>query len=179
MSEAFKSEAEAKQAANKLMAKSGKAVVVVATTGGFVLRDAEQEDAPMSATPPVVRPKRKPLGRQDVLKYPGRPGYVRRVVNDREDRIRRFEEAGYNIVQDADLVPGEKRAGDASQVGAPVSKQVGGGMRAYLMEIPEEWYNEDQAVKQGQVDAYEQEMQRTRGGVDGSYGDMKIASHRR
>ena len=42
------------------------------------------------------------------------------------------------------------------------------------MEIPEEYYNEDQANKQAKVDEYENEMRRTRGGVDGSYGSIKI-----
>ena len=121
------------------------------------------------------RPKRVPLGTRNVLKYPDRPGYVRRVVNDVEDRIQRFQNAGYEIVQNKNLPSGDPRAGDASQMGMPVSKSVGNGVKGVLMEIPEDWYKEDQQSKQDKISADEGAMRQNKGGVEGAYGDIGIA----
>jgi len=122
------------------------------------------------------RPKRVPLGTRNVLKYPKRPGYVRRVVNDVEDRIYRFQQAGYEIVQKADLPSGDPRAGDASQMGMPVSKNVGNGVKGVLMEIPEEFYREDQKARQDKITADEMAMKQSKGGVEGGYGDLKLGT---
>jgi hypothetical protein len=121
------------------------------------------------------RPKRIPLGTRNVLKYPKREGYVRRVVNDVEDRVHMFQQAGYEIVQKKDLPSGDPRAGDASQMGMPVSKNVGNGVKGVLMEIPEEYYLEDQVRKQAGVSAQESSMKQSKGGVEGAYGDIGIA----
>jgi hypothetical protein len=45
-------------------------------------------------------------------------------------------------------------------LGAYVTKSVGGGRVGYLMAIPEEFYKEDQAAKQAQVDASESAMRK-------------------
>ena len=120
------------------------------------------------------RPKRVPLGTRNVLRYPERPGYVRRVVNDVEDRIYRFQQAGYEIVQKKDLPSGDPRAGDASQMGMPVSKSVGNGVKGVLMEIPEEYYREDQKARQDKITANEMAMKQSKGGVEGGYGDLDL-----
>jgi hypothetical protein len=160
----FKTEHAAK-AKQSVLKKQGVKTEVVQEGEGWVLKTETKK-----------RPKRIPLGTRNVLKYPKRPGYVRRVVNDVEDRIQRFKDAGYEIVQKKDLPSGDSRAGDASQMGMPVSKSVGNGVKAVLMEIPEEWYEEDQKAKQDKIKAAEAAMKQNKGGVEGGYGDLKIGT---
>jgi hypothetical protein len=103
------------------------------------------------------RPKRVPIGTRNVLTAPAKAGYVRRWVNDRDDRIERFREAGYEVV-DGDVQVGDPRAGDPTKTGSPVMKSVGGGVKAYLMEIPKEWYDEDQKAKADRVNEMEKAL---------------------
>jgi hypothetical protein len=57
-------------------------------------------------------------------------------------------------------------------MGDVVRKSVGGGRHAVLMEIPKEWYDEDQAEKQKEVDAREGSMEpNTR---EGQFGSVTI-----
>ena len=156
----FETENAAKMRQGQLK-KQGKETRVVPVEDGWALEEK--------------RPKRIPLGTRNVLQYPKRPGYVRRVVNDVEDRVMRFQQAGYEIVQKKDLPSGDPRAGDASQMGMPVSKGVGNGVKGVLMEIKEEWYLEDQKRKQTDVSAQEAAMRQNKGGVEGAYGDIGIA----
>ena len=100
------------------------------------------------------RPQRTPVGRRNVLTAEQRKGYVRRWVNDVDGRIQMFEEAGYEAVTTPTQV-GDEIAGSASQVGSVVRKPVGGGVTAVLMEIPKEFYSEDQAAKEAHLKAKE------------------------
>lgn len=124
-----------------------------------------------------VRPSRVPLGTRNVLTAPQRPGFVRRFVNDRDDRVKRFLEAGYTIVSDSSIEVGDPAAGKDSPVGSPVSKAVGGGVRAVLMEIPEDWFREDQALKHKTTDELESQMrQNVKHNSDLDYaGELKIS----
>lgn len=85
------------------------------------------------------------------LSYDARPGYHRHWFNDTGSRIGDAENGGYTKVNDKE--------------GKPVSKIVGtqeGGERlvAYLMEIPQEWYDEDMAEQQASIDAKEELIKR-------------------
>lgn len=121
------------------------------------------------------RPKRTPLGLRNVLNAEKREGFVRRYFNDVDDRIERAKAAGYTPV----LV--ESDASDPnmgpSQMGTVSAKSVGGGVRAVLMEIPEEFYQEDQAAKQARVDATETGLrpQNIKGSqYGGNYGGVEV-----
>jgi len=92
-------------------------------------------------------PGRIPVGSRDRLKFEEREGYHRRVVNDVDGRIEMFKQAGYELVT-TPTAGAELQAGDASQIGSVVRKPVGGGVDGVLMEIPKEWYEEDQAAKE-------------------------------
>jgi hypothetical protein len=91
--------------------------------------------------------KRIPIGTRDKLNFEQREGFVRRVVNDVDGRVAMFEDAGYEQVR-APTEGAPLEAGDASQLGSVVRKPVGGGVEGVLMEIPKEWYEEDQAAKE-------------------------------
>lgn len=79
-----------------------------------------------------------------------RPGYVRRWVNDTPGRIAAAEKAGYEHVTEGD----QKRS-----INAGVNED-GSVMRAHLMEIPKEFYDEDQAAKQKPIDEFEEQLRR-------------------
>lgn len=108
---------------------------------------------------PFGRPIRVPLGTRNILTAPQRKGFVRRFVNDIKDRVRQYEAAGYTIARD-DIEIGDKKAGKESQLGSVANPSVGAGDTAVLMEIKEEWYNEDQKAKQDRILIGENDMKR-------------------
>ena len=82
---------------------------------------------------------RKPLGRQtQKLDSSERPGFHRHWFNDERDRIKEALEAGYAYVKDAEGKPMSKVVG---------TKKEGGPLTAYRMELPLEWYDQDQNAK--------------------------------
>lgn len=102
--------------------------------------------APLEDASRANRPKRIPLAAQNRLGAPTRSGYARRIVNDTDDRIERFKKAGWAIVE-GDFPIGDERSKDPSLLGKQRRTAVGHGTNAFLMEIPEEWYNADQEAK--------------------------------
>ena len=118
--------------------------------------------------------KRIPLGTRNVLTAPKRDGFVRRFVNDKGDRVQRFKDAGYSIVED-NIQVGDPKIGRPEQLGSNVSVPLSGGnQRAVLMEIPEEHYKEDYAAAQNKITAQENEMKRNSmsQGKDGLVGKV-------
>lgn len=107
------------------------------------------------------------------------PNYVYRWVNDDgRGRIDRATAGGYEFVQaDSDQKVGTGSADGNSDVGSRVSRIVGtqeggAGMRAYLMRIKREWYEQDQKAKQALVDQIDSAIKRGdahRSGDDNRY----------
>jgi len=145
------------------LAKQGTQTEVVKDEDGWALKTIARK-----------RPPRVKLGTRNVLRYPERPGYHRHVFNDVDDNILIKQQAGYEIVQKKDLPSGDPRAGDATQMGMPVSKSVGGGVKGILMEIPIEWYEEDQKERQDKILEDENVMKQPRNDA-GAYGGMDIS----
>lgn len=134
----------------------------------------------------VGRPRKEPKvervpfgAHRTKLQVPAIKGFVLRWINDVDGRPERAVEGGYVYVT-KDEVP--KKIGDGnlhqdnSDLNSRVSKIVSRGnkkpVRAYLMKIKKEWYEEDQRAKEGvnqQVD--EALRQGTPGGnvVDNQY----------
>ena len=101
---------------------------------------------------------RTPLGARNRLTFSNLdPEFQYRVINDTDDRLARAQEAGYEFVESSEQM-GDKRAAEAGKIGANVSKPVGNGTTGYLMRIPKEWYDEDQAAKQKQINRTETAM---------------------
>lgn len=112
-------------------------------------------------------------GRRNVLTASNKePGFVYRFVNDTGDRVSQFQEMGYEVVTDKTIRIGDRRVAVASAEGSPRTAKVGGGVSAVLMKIKDEWYNEDQAAKQAEVDEMEKSIKQTPG--EGSYGKVEI-----
>jgi hypothetical protein len=95
------------------------------------------------------------------------PNFVYRWVNDDgRGRLDRAITGGYEFVQgDSDIKVGTGSADANSDVGSRVSRIVGtqeggAGMRAYLMRIKREWYEQDQKAKQALIDENESAIKR-------------------
>ncbi len=95
------------------------------------------------------RPRRTPInGSRNVLTVNGKePGYQYRVVNDTGDRIQMFIDQGYEVVSDDKIKVGDRRIANPTKEGTPVQVSVGGGQKAFVMRIKDEYYQEDQAAK--------------------------------
>jgi len=103
------------------------------------------------------RTRRTPLTVRNRLSLKERdPNYHYRIVNVKDDRIEQFKEQGYEIVEDAQV--GEKRVDTPSVLGSGTEVSVGQGMKAVLMRIPKEWFEEDQRAKQAKIDELEATM---------------------
>lgn len=101
-------------------------------------------------------------------------GYHYRFVNDEDDKVAAFQEAGYEPVLDKDVSIGDKRVDRASPEGTVKSVSVGGGTRAVLMRIRQDWYDEDQIEKEKHIRALEQTTKQE--ALEGNYG--KIHTYR-
>jgi len=122
---------------------------------------------------PEGRVKRVPVGTRNILTVKGQdPNYVYRVVNDIDDRITQFREAGYEIVEDDAVDVGDKRASQGTSIGSKKVLSVGQGTKAFVMRIKKEFYEEDQEAKQRRVNAQEASIKTK--ALDGNYGKLDI-----
>lgn len=96
--------------------------------------------------------ERRPLGVPQLkLQLPPRKGFVRRFVNDKLDRIQEALDGGYNFIKDR----------QGRNIERPVGTSPNGGpMKAYAMEIPEELYRADAAMKQAKIDEADRAIMR-------------------
>jgi hypothetical protein len=132
-----------------------------------------QENKELISKAPSGRVKRTPVSGRNRLTVQGKdPNYVYRIVNDEEDRIARFQEGGYELLQDEAVKVGDKRANQTSSEGSVKQLSVGGGKKAFVMRIRRDWYEEDQKAKQAQVDALEATTKKK--ALDGRYGTLTI-----
>lgn len=100
------------------------------------------------------------------------PNYVYRFVNDTGSRVANFQSAGYEFVEDKDLVVGDSRVFDPSDVGSAKRVTSNDGTTSYLMRIKKEYYEEDQAAKAALINETEQAMKRD--ASQGMYGSIKV-----
>lgn len=129
-----------------------------------------------------TRPTRTPVsGARNILTVVGKdPNYVYRWVNDNNAgmRIQMFKDGGWEVVsKDTDIKVGDKVVDQGSVVGSVTTRYVGQGTTAVLMRIPKEWYEEDQAKKQEELDALDAAM-RDEGSAPGNYGSITIAKRK-
>jgi hypothetical protein len=104
------------------------------------------------------QPKRVPVGAGNKLEFTGRdPNYAYRVVMDRQGRLDAFRAAGYDFcyseVREADKGVAEGTATDTRKM-----VNLGCSDKGYLMRIPKEYYDQDQADKLNKVKATEAAM---------------------
>lgn len=100
------------------------------------------------------RRRRKPLGTtEQKLARPHNKGFVRRWLNDTPGRVERAKEAGYRHVRTDD---GEK----SPEVAVVGVSEDGSPLHAYLMEIPEKYYKEDQLEKERPLAEFDKVLKR-------------------
>jgi len=102
------------------------------------------------------------------------PGYVYRIVNDTDDRVKTFEEMGYEVVTDSSVSVGDKRVALATKEGSPAKVSVGQGVHAYVMRQKQEWFDEDQKKKQEYVNELESSMKKE-SEKEGFYGKLSVS----
>jgi hypothetical protein len=148
--------------------------------GGLPINEEPQETPPATPqetpTPPKRRrpPRRTKITSRSVLTAPHRPGFVRRFVNDTPGNIKRRLDQGYEIVQD-DVQIGDTGSLTDKGMGSVPQKVVDKttAMKAVLMEIPEDWYNEDQAEKAKVLKEREDQIKR-QPQQEGQYGKVEL-----
>ena len=112
--------------------------------------------------------------------------YVPRWFNDDGDRLARAEAAGYEYVDPQEIVGvgGKEVHGGNSDLGSKVSKVVGKTeskepIRAVLMKIKREWYDEDQNEKEQKNRMVDEALRsgNNPGGtsVENKYGNVDIS----
>ena len=118
-----------------------------------------KQNTPVEAS---ARPKRVPIAARNRLDIKYRePGYVYRIVNDEDDRVQRLQDAGYEIATKESVgAIGDRRVDTASSIGSSAHFSVGKGVKAVVMRQKVEYYQEDQAAKQAEIDALEATMSR-------------------
>lgn len=101
------------------------------------------------------------------------PNFVYRFVNDTGSRVSNFQQAGYEMVQDTELLVGDSRVFDPSDIGTGKKVTSNDGTVSYLMRIKKEWFDEDQAKK----DAYTKETEAAmkKEASQGMYGSIKTS----
>jgi hypothetical protein len=78
------------------------------------------------------------------------PGYHGFWAIDREGELQKYLDAGYRFVERKTTI-GQGSVNDSAGVEGRVTRTAGGGYTHYLMEIPEEWYLEDQAMLEDRI----------------------------
>lgn len=127
---------------------------------------------------PAGRVTRTPVGQRNILTVAGKdPNYVYRIVNDIDDNVLRYEQAGYEFCDDSTHTVGDRRASQGTNIGSKKMFSVGRGTKAFLMRIKRDWYDEDQRVKQKFVADQEASTKPQDKDPDGKYyGSLKITS---
>lgn len=118
---------------------------------------------------PRARVARRPFGAQrQKLAYESREGFHRHWFNDVASRIQEAMDAGYTHVQD-------RNGKNVTQICG--SHPHGGPLTACLMEIPNEFFEEDRASKQKIVDEKTAAIITGKASpVENAYGEVKIGA---
>lgn len=134
--------------------------------------DPEQAGGTAAALPQrddgseMPRRQRRRWGeRRYTLPRHNRPGFKPHVFNDTPGRIEEARERGYSHVLDRDGKP----------ISVVVDREF--GVKGFLMEIPEEFYNQDFADKQAKADEIDDAMLR-KVDSDGGYRPVDQATGR-
>lgn len=122
---------------------------------------------------PTRRVSRSPVEGRNRLTVKGKdPNYEYRIVNETEDRINDFLERGWEFDTNEDVRVGDSRIDDTSSLGRVRQISVGGGIKAVLMRIKKDWFDEDQKAKQEYVKKTEEAMRSNPN--DGTYGKVDL-----
>jgi hypothetical protein len=88
-------------------------------------------------------------------------------------RILKFQQLGWDFVKHGEVTVGEAQVYKTENIGSLVRVPAGRGEYQYLMKIKKEWYDEDQKIKQKEVDELEGAIGNPQS-ADGQYGNVSI-----
>ena len=120
------------------------------------------------------RPQRVPInGLRDKLSIKGQEeGFHYVIVNDYN--VDTYVLAGYDFVTH-DVTIGDRSVNTAQSEGGKASIPVGNGVIGFIMRIPNEFYEEDRAEEQRDLDDKEKAMRRRLNSKDdGQYGGIRF-----
>jgi hypothetical protein len=126
--------------------------------------------------------KRVPLSEQRrLMSFDQKEDFTYRLVNDTFDRIPRFEQAGWTVVDNdgSEILP-DIRVQDSTWKQRARSQPVGENKVGYMMCIPTEFYNEDIKRQQRLIDERESSIKSSKRIRDEKntsfevYGEVKI-----
>lgn len=124
------------------------------------------------AKAPEGRVRRSPLQNKGKLTVANKdPDYEYRFVNDVGDRVQELMEQGYEPVLKSETKVGSKRVEGGTTEGS-VRTINSGESKVVLMKQRKEFYEEDQAIKQGEIDKLEQSTKQE--ALNGHYGKLEI-----
>src|ERR1700752_1670997 len=90
---------------------------------------------------PSGRVRRTPVGLRNRLSVLGKDAnFEYRIVNDTNDRIGQFLDAGWELVDASAVRVGDRRVDTASSEGSKAQVSVGNDTKAFVMRIKKEWY---------------------------------------
>lgn len=120
------------------------------------VRDKAASEAENLSTPRVGRRRRASVGGHALkLSAPPREGFIRRWVNDKDNRLAEAGELAYDFVEDSAI----KSSGDGSKVSRLVGTKANGEpLRAYLMETPVEEFQAGTAEKEAHLKELDEAM---------------------
>lgn len=130
-------------------------------------RPARSQEAP-------TRVRRTRINGRNVLTVTGKEdGYVYRIVNDTGDRIASLMQDGYELVDSKSVSVGDRRIDNPGAEGSKAQVSIGGGNKAYVMRIRQEWYDEDQKTKAEYVNELERSIKQS-ASTAADYGKLEI-----
>ena len=153
---------------------SDSAVAETATTKiAEALPDKYAEAAKRRAEDRKMRLNLSGLAEQKLL-APVKQGFKRRWVNDDANRLADIQRKGYSFVSQSEVTPESVYSTD---MGDKISQVVGTSkngnpLRAYLMEIPTEWYSEDEAEREQSLRKTEEQIRTANHGSQGLKGSV-------
>lgn len=135
------------------------------------------EERPARGETRAERPQRVPInGDRDILAVKGiREGYHACWVN--EQNVPRYLEAGYTFV-DYDVTFGSYHVHQGNPLGARHVRDMGMGTVGYLMEIPQEYYDEDRQAEEDQLKAAEGSMLEESRSKGLDHGDLVLPKNK-
>jgi hypothetical protein len=105
------------------------------------------------------------------------PAFHYKWINDVDDKIQRYMQAGYvNVGAEEGLIIGQ-RSIDAStgELASVVSRDGGKGITVYLLKQPIEFFNEDKAAKEEATERRADALKTSlNSGQNGTYGDVNF-----
>jgi hypothetical protein len=104
------------------------------------------------------KPKRVPVGAGNKMEFEGKdPNYEYRIVNDNPGRLAMFQRASWEFCYDEKRVA-DKGVAEAGSMDTRIVADAGRGLKGFLMRIPKDLYDEDQANKIDKVKESEAQM---------------------